>query len=182
MDQATSDQAKEDKIPAFEAWKHFGSTGGADKDRMIQIVTWLLGFSAAIIGAQATGKLVESRPTALLSCLGIVISLSAAFVALLYGAYATWNWGMADKIAGGHGWSELLPTNRPYPKPKATDPLRLGEPCVGKIAPVFWCYCGFSLLSLAAHCVVLVGALGTCVELDRTRIPWTALSQMVGWR
>lgn len=156
MERADSNQTKEDRDRAFEAWKHYTNTGGADKDRMIQIVTWLLGFSAAIIGVQATGELIESRLAMLLSDLGIVISLSAAFVALLYGAYATWNWGMADWIACEHSWLELLPTTRPYPKPNGINPLRLGEPCAGKIAPVFWCYFGFSVLSLAAHCVVLI--------------------------
>ena len=49
---------------AFEAWKYHASVGGADKDRMIQIATWLLGFSAAIIGfifkeAVNSNKIVE---------------------------------------------------------------------------------------------------------------------------
>ena len=90
----------DDEKLAFEVWKYYGGIGAADKDRMIQIVTWLLGFSAAIIGFYyASGKLVEPLGKVLLIVIGILVSLLAAFVALLYGGYAAWNWAIADRIA-----------------------------------------------------------------------------------
>ena len=59
MSETAARQTWDDEKLAFEAWKYYEGVGGADKDRMIQIVTWLLGFSAAIIGFQASGKLTE---------------------------------------------------------------------------------------------------------------------------
>lgn len=55
---------------------------------MIKITTWLLRFSAAILGFLSTGKLTISWAE-LLICLGILISFLAAFVSLPYGGYAT---------------------------------------------------------------------------------------------
>lgn len=66
---------------------------------MIKIVTWLLGFSTTIIGVYATGKLTEYFAKVLLIVLGILVSVLAAFTALLYGGYATWNWAIVDRIA-----------------------------------------------------------------------------------
>jgi hypothetical protein len=106
------------------------SVGGADKDRMVQITTWLLGFSAGILSLHATGKLTAPWAPILLIVLGILVSALAAFVALLYGGYATWRWAIADqiataeaKIAEAYPWSVLLPTNDlPSPQP---DPARV---------------------------------------------------------
>ena len=88
-----------DESFALEVWKHYGGVGGADKDRMVQIVTWLLGFSAAIIGFYASGELSRPLGTSLLFVIGALISLLSAYVALLYGSYASWNWSIADRIA-----------------------------------------------------------------------------------
>lgn len=60
----------------------------ADKNLMIKITTWLLRFSAAILGFLSTGKLTISWAE-LLICLGMLISFLAAFVSLPYGGYAT---------------------------------------------------------------------------------------------
>jgi hypothetical protein len=70
---------------AFEVWKYYGGIGGDDKDKMIQIVTWLLGFSSLIIGFYASGKLTEPMGTLLLAVLGMLISFVAAFTAQNYG-------------------------------------------------------------------------------------------------
>ncbi len=140
---------------AFEAWKHCGEIGGADKDKMIQIVTWLLGFSAAIIGFQATGGLADPR----VAIFGILVSLVAAYVALLYGSYAAWNWALADEIAEAYHWRELLPDHEPMQISAAGWQGRLvrrfAHPCKGKIAPVFWVFLGFSIVSGVIHSFLL---------------------------
>ena len=151
-----------DEKLAFEVWKYYGGIGGADKDRMIQIVTWLLGFSAAIIGSYATGKLTESLATVLLIVLGILVSVLAAFTALLYGGYATWNWAIADRIAEAYTWIEQLPNYDPVPRSKthwtAAFPLWLAKPCQDRIAPVFWVFFFVSFVSFSAHVVLLFHA------------------------
>jgi len=122
---------------------------------MIQIVTWLLGFSAAIIGFQATGDLKDPR----VAISGILVSLVAAYVALLYGTYAAWNWALADEIADAYDWRELLPDHEP-------DQIsavgwqrflvrRLAKPCKGHIAPVFWAFLVVSLISAVMHSLLL---------------------------
>jgi hypothetical protein len=148
-----------DEKLAFEAWKHYGTIGGSDKDRMITIVTWLLGFSAAIIGLQATGELSDSR----VAIFGLLVSLVAAYVSLLYGAYASWNWAIADEIAEAYKWQELSPKHDPV---RSSDSgwqgglvQRLASPCQGRIAPVFWWFFGFSLASAATHGLMLLCAI-----------------------
>jgi hypothetical protein len=117
MEHAAS-PTRRDQALAFDVWKYHASVGGADKDRMVQITTWLLGFSAGILSLHATGKLTAPWAPILLIVLGILVSALAAFVALLYGGYATWRWAIADqiataeaKIAEAYPWSVLLPTN-----------------------------------------------------------------------
>src|ERR1051326_2704317 len=83
----------------LEVWKYYGGIGGSDKNTMIKIVTWLLGFSTAIIGVYATDKLKDDFAINLLFILGALISTVAACVALLYGGYSLWNWSIADRIA-----------------------------------------------------------------------------------
>ncbi len=144
-----------DEKLAFEAWKHCGAVGGADKDKMIQIVTWLLGFSAVIIGFHATGDLKDPR----VAIFGILVSLVAAYVALLYGAYAAWNWALADEIAEAN----LPPVLHPDHEPKHISAAgwqerlvrRLARPCKGQIAPVFWAFLVFSVVSAVIHFFLL---------------------------
>jgi hypothetical protein len=147
---------------AFEVWKYYGGIGGADKDRMIQIVTWLLGFSAAIIGFYASGKLQEPLGTVLFIVIGILVSLLAAFVALLYGGYAAWNWSIADQIACNYEWTEQKPDYNPFESVKtrstATLSLWLAKPCGDRIAPVFWVFFWVSLGSFIFHVILLLTA------------------------
>lgn len=147
---------------AFDVWKYYASVGGADKDRMVQITTWLLGFSAGILGLHATGKLTELRAALLLIVLGILVSVLAAFVALLYGGYATWNWAIADQIARTYPWPELSPTNNPIPKStagwSAKPALWLAKPRPGKLAPIFWLFFLVSMASAVIHLVLLCRA------------------------
>src|SRR5262245_13950099 len=103
----------DDPKHAFEVWKYYGSIGGTDKDTMIKIVTWLLGFSTGIIGVYATGKLTQHFAAVLLIILGMLVSILAAFTALLYGGYAAWNWAIADRIAEVYNWTEQKPDYNP---------------------------------------------------------------------
>ena len=148
---------KDDEKFAFEVWKYYGATGGADKDTMIKIVTWLLAFSSTIIGAIATGKLTKELPIILLLVIGSFVSFLAAMTALLYGGYATWNWSIADRIAEAYDWKQQRPDFPAIPKRHWTAriPLRLAQPCDGKIAPVFWLFSIVSLISCIVHIVLL---------------------------
>jgi hypothetical protein len=162
-----SNRAWETESTTFEVWKYYASVGGADKTMMIQITTWLLGFSAAILGFLSTGKLTILWAAELLICLGILISCLAAFVTLLYGGYATWNWAIADQIAKDYNWSLLLPKHNPIPK--RTGPsraaLRLAKPCSGKVAPIFWFFFMISIGSAGLHTVLLYRVLRGAVQL-----------------
>jgi hypothetical protein len=148
-----------DEKLALDVWKYYGGVGGADKDTMIKIVTWLLGFSAAIIGFYATGKLTEPLATKLLLVLGISVSILAAFTALLYGGYAAWNWAIADRIAEAYGWAEQSPRYYPFSESNvrwtAVVPLLFAKPCENGLAPVFWLFFLASFVSLSVHVVLL---------------------------
>jgi hypothetical protein len=149
----------DDKL-AFEVWKYYGSIGGGDKDTMIKIVTWLLGFSAAIIGFYAEEKLKTSLATVLLPVLGVTVSIVSAFTALLYGGYATWNWAIADRIAEAYKWHEQSPSYDPVPRSEASRTAALSlwfaRPCTNGVAPVFWVFFLASLVSLIVHILLLV--------------------------
>jgi hypothetical protein len=149
---------------AYEVWKHYHSIGGSDKERMIQIVTWLLGFSAAIIGFYASGKLTEPLATVLLIVIGLLISLLAAFVALLYGSYAAWNWSIADHIACDYEWTEQKPDYKPF---ESYWKEWLAKPCRDRIAPVFWVFFVVSLLSLIVHVILL----SSCKSAGPLKVP-----------
>jgi hypothetical protein len=138
-----------DQKLALEVWKHFASIGGDDKARMIQIVTWLLAFSAGIIGLYATGRLKQAIVPLFL--VGILISVLAAFTALLYGGYAAWNWAIADQIAKDHNWQKQKPDYVPFENSQIPWSVWLAKPCQNGIAPVFWLFFGGSVLSLGVH-------------------------------
>ena len=155
---------------AFEAWKHFASVGGADKNTMVNVASWLLGFSATIIGYIAA-KLLKACPfeisqpvTALfLAGLGCLTSLAAGFVALLYGGYANWNWGRAKDIARDRKWDHLLPdwpNAPPNDKPRGLTAFAtwLADPnCAPThLAPIFGIFFSFAMLSVLIHLTILV--------------------------
>jgi len=79
---------------------------------MIQIVTWLLAFSAGIIGFYATGKITKAQQALL--WIGVLVSVIAAFTALLYGGYAARNWAIAVEIAKKNDRVEQLPGYDPF--------------------------------------------------------------------
>ena len=70
----------------FERWKHFDSIAGSDKDRMVTIVNWLLGFAVALLGyiAKETfdfGKFCFTSPeeAVFFSIAGIIICVNAFY-------------------------------------------------------------------------------------------------------
>ncbi len=151
---------------AFEAWKHHEGIGGADKNTMIKIVTWLLGFSSAIIGVYATGQVKDGYAAVLLILLGAFFSFLAAFTALLYGAYAARNWAIADRIAKDSRLREQRPDYNPFEKSNVS-PLSkwvrgLGNPCEGRIAPVFWVFFGVSIASFSVYLTLLLHLARKC--------------------
>jgi len=142
MNDAT-DRAWEKEKSQVDVWKYYGSIGGADKDQMIKIVTWLLTVSTGIVSLYATGQLKATAAMAFLFFVGVVVSLLAVITALLYGGYAAWNWAIADGIAEKYKWDQQRPCFRPIPQPKRWIdrlPLWLAEPCEDEVAPVFWVF------------------------------------------
>lgn len=103
--------ALEDRL--IQLWQHFASVGGNDKDRMVTAATWLLAFSGAIVGYIVTKGLSSDHYEAsvFLAALGLIVSLLAAFVTLMYGGYANSNWAIADTIAIKRKWYDLIPAN-----------------------------------------------------------------------
>jgi hypothetical protein len=103
---------------AFDFWKHYAGIGGMDKDRMVTISTWLLAFSATIIGYTIIH--LDKPSSILLLILGFLICVFTCGIVLLYGSYAMWNWAMADRIAEIQNWKFLLP-NRSFPINESID-------------------------------------------------------------
>jgi hypothetical protein len=131
---------------AFKAWEHFATTGGADKNTMTKVVSWLLAFSSAIIGYIVanplnSNSLLFSKPVAthFLAGIGFVVSIAAGSVAFIYGRYARTNWARADMIASARGWHELFP-----------------KTCTRRIAPIFWIYMVIAVLSGVIHLAFLL--------------------------
>ena len=156
-----SNSTWDDKVRAFEAWKCHTGIGGDDKNWMIQIVTWLLGFSSAILAYAATAKQLQSLQHVFLAVLGIGISLLGVLVAILYGGYAARNWSIADRIADAYGLEEQRCTYCPYEDKPASWSVtglarRIAKPCGGSVAPVFRFYIIASLAFLIAHLILLI--------------------------
>ena len=80
--------------------------GAADKNTMFSTVSWLLALSAGGIGYVVTQRVASTwpwlerpGPVIVIASLGIMLSLVAAYVTLLYGGYANQNWDPANAIA-----------------------------------------------------------------------------------
>ena len=147
---------------ALELWKHFASAGGADKNSMVAVASWVLGFSATIIGYIITqlttpNSLNPSEPkkVILLSCLGMFISGLAAYVSFLYGGYANWNWANADHIADNNKWEVLLPDSEIGRDVFAACLVRPKKPTQG-FAPVFWVFISLAIISMVVHLSLLI--------------------------
>ena len=172
------EQARLTPEQALEIWKHYANTGGADKDRMITIATWLLALSATAIGYAAT-NFVEFNPefwvkdpekAATLAVLGLFVSFTGTIVVLVFAGYANWNWDKADEFAEKYGLQELLPANRRAvdAKPKGFNRIVLNianllatprDPRT-ELAPVFWIFLALAAASFLVHLVLLGLALG----------------------
>jgi len=70
-----------------------------------------------------------------------------------------WNWAIADRIAKDYKWTEQKPDFDPVPMSEAgwmtAFLLRLAKPRPTSIAPIFWIFFVFSLLSLIVHVALL---------------------------
>jgi hypothetical protein len=94
-------------VDYLELRKHHAAFGGEDKNRMVTIASFILGFSAAVLGVVALLPVEEGswlafkgpRRAIVFSVLGI-----AAYTVLLYAGYSNQNWRKADRIAKGHFW------------------------------------------------------------------------------
>jgi hypothetical protein len=165
------------KDQALELWRHFAATGGADKNTMVTVTSWLLTFSGTIIGYIVT-KLFQphsfaftERRTALgLAILGMVSSISAAYVAVLYGGYANRSWAEADRIAQKRGWSVPMPYGSVDEKQEQTNrkPSFLARYAsrrarhtdhTQKVAPVFKFFAGLALITALVHVFFLIVSL-----------------------
>jgi hypothetical protein len=157
----------------LEVWKHFAGMGGTDKNTMILVVSWLLGLAAGAIG-YCVNELSDSPSAGLgqpvsvvaVSGLGLILSLLAAYVTLLYGGYANRNWAQADMVARKHGWRDLLPEGCAGEKTRrrwglAATAWWFARPCDPErtLAPVFWVFSFLSIVSGVAHSIILVRTL-----------------------
>ena len=78
----------------LELYKFFEFAGGQDKNRAITITTWLLGAVGALL-LYMFGENGNATQVKLAAGLGVAICAFAAFLIMLFGAYATHNWDRA---------------------------------------------------------------------------------------
>jgi len=159
----TMKEGSEHQAKPFEIWKFYGEAAGADKNWMINIVTWLFAFSSATTILRA-GE-VSKFTAVILAVLGILFSALAALTALLYGGYATRNWAKADRVAHDHGIPEQYENYDPFRGAKthwaSVFPLWLAQPCRNRVAPVFWLYFLISVVSFCVHIARLLHIVST---------------------
>ena len=162
---------------ALDLWRHFAGLGGADKNTMVTVTSWLLTFSATIIGYIVTqlvkpNSFVFAEPWKVfgLAILGSLISFVAGYVALLYGGYAKRNWAKADEIARACGRDDLVPDYSNASRRKMESgklwwipaiATKLAEPCDPRktIAPVFLLFAGLGFSVFVAHLVFVTMSL-----------------------
>ena len=163
---------------AFEAWKHFANIGGADKDRMITIATWLLGFSAGIVAftfseTVKANTVTEPLVAIFLSIVGFIIACMSGIISLMYGGYANWNWAKADQIANDFNWIRLDPKDLPPNMEEASHKLSLIGLALKlsrsklpheKLAPIFYCFLGVSFLSFCVHFFILIWSIISLIQ------------------
>jgi hypothetical protein len=145
-DGASKDSRPLSKADKIQIWEHFVSSGGADKERMITIITWLLGLSATLLGyfgAQifdpGMGPFGVPSRAGVPAVFGMLASLFACYIEWEYRRHATWNWNRADDFANEPQLIELK--ERP---PGQTN--------------VFCIFRTLALVSLLLHAAVFVGS------------------------
>ncbi len=82
----------------LEIWKYCEEVGGRDKDRMVTITTWLLGFAVVIIGYIFTQQPKNGWLDVVPGSAGLVICVLAWYLVYAFGAYANRYWFMADLL------------------------------------------------------------------------------------
>lgn len=156
----------------LELWKHHAAFGGEDKNRMVAVTTFVLGFSAAVLGIVASmpveeGSWVafqEPRRAIVFSALGTIVSGIAAYTVLLYAGYSNQNWRKADLIAAKQPWGYLTKNAGLSPRAGnhslATLSEKLAKPCEpdSELAPVFVTFLVLSLIIMLVHVVVIISA------------------------
>jgi hypothetical protein len=155
----------------LEVWKYFAGMGGTDKNTMITTVSWHLAFAAAAIWYIVTDSqmIAPTFPSIhhpgrmmVVSLLGVLVSVVAWFLAILYAGYSNRNWAMADEVARRHQWLDLVPEGaagemKPEqggkPERLAARAWKWGRPCYPQteLAPVFKVYSRLALGSGLAH-------------------------------
>ena len=71
-------------------WEHFANHGDADKGRMINVVTWILGLGLAIAGYLAAYDLQYSDCICYKSSSGIKIFSWVGFIICAFASYMVW--------------------------------------------------------------------------------------------
>lgn len=158
---------------AVIVWQHFASAGGADKNRMVTVTTWILAFSGVILWHLLTtllpGWKVERPEIAIIiSIVGFVVSILAIVVVMTYAGYANRNWAKADALASLYGWDDLQPHKdgstdviidekranayRSRIVKSAWDAAKPTNPQT-KWPPIFWWFFGLSTLSGLVHAI-----------------------------
>jgi hypothetical protein len=135
----------------------------------VALASWLIGFSAAILGyfltqliAPDAFVLKEPLRAVAVSILGIGVSIVAGYLSLLYGGYANRNWEKADQIADNRGWKDLLPSDQPtYGSGLNLIAKGLARSCDPKheLPRVFVIFFGIAVFSFALHLALLVWSL-----------------------
>jgi hypothetical protein len=94
----------------FELWRHFEAAGDAGKERMVTVVSLLLGFATVILAYIVTNSFVFDRPGGGLVCAGkpgqavvfgaagLLICLYTAYLVLEFGDHARRNWARAGDL------------------------------------------------------------------------------------
>ena len=157
---------------ALELWKYFGEMGAKDKNTMVSVQSMLMPVQAAIVGYVALGLDKSDPRVALAAGLGLLISIVAAYVSLLYGGYSNRNWAYADNIAERMAsaypkFHELVDdnvqgVNRLAPKPGARHSLilgwRLARPCdpLSEMPRIFSLYAFLAIAAGSFDVVALV--------------------------
>ena len=145
----------------FELWRYHDSIGGKDKNWMIQIATWLIGISIALLAFVVSANSCQFALRDYLPLLGAAVSALGFLVVLVYGGYARRHWAIADWIAEkklfGNQVYVVDPNNaRPVRRRSLSAAANRLATCDNhSLAPVFKFFLFFCFASAIAHLVLL---------------------------
>jgi len=92
----------------LQLWEYFDTHDGELKQRMFQIVTWVIGFAVAILSfilatfvdTSQSAFIIKERLLAVLLCLaGLVLCGYAGLILAHYARHIEQNWGRSDECA-----------------------------------------------------------------------------------